>query len=199
MKLKYWLIVMSLLLLNGCAGIKEQMAEGNKLHQEYLVKLYKEYQGQLMASDKSHATLIGFPYQGFNNLKTSGFIPSKVGETNVKSLWKLTDEYPHPVNWANRPQYGWHTPDQSLLPLRIKPGIYDIEVWGGAYSPVPTLIPSVKIEVGKAYVIYPQKFEKFWKLSIREYKFDSKFKSNESEYYLVGKPVSEEVVYGNRK
>lgn len=201
MKSKFFLLMM-LVLCQGCVTIgvvgSSVVSDSEILHQEYLRKLYSGYQIQLTGESEVYATISGFPYQGFQSLKTGGFVPFRVDGIFIKNLMNLREMLTHPVDWINRPPYGYYTPNQSLLPLRIKPGVYDIEVWGGARSPTATRIPNVIVEAGKQYVIYPQRFQEAWRISIREYQSDFTFNPNEEGFYVLKKSVSPEVFYGNK-
>lgn len=180
-------------------NIQRGTSNDDLIHQKYLEKLYSVYVDQLSVNETPYATIIGYPYDGFDKLKTSAFVPAKIDGTTVKSLLTLKNEIEHPASWFNRPSYGWYSPDQTLLPLKIKPGTYDILVWGGAYKPTTTLIRNVTISTGKQYIIYPRESSQNRTLSINEFSINDKHKYFEKEYYIIGEAVSQDVKFGNQE
>jgi hypothetical protein len=184
--------------LLGCAPATDPSV-GNATyaaHETYLQKLRAEYVSQFVAAANPHATLIGYPYQGYDVFKPSAFVPSRIDKTSVQSLYELKGKFEHPLQPWSRPQYGYALADQTLLSLRIKAGQYDIETWGGGYTGKRTLFKDVQIKSGIAYMIYPKLIDGKRMLSINEFSVDSRFTPFEREYYIVGKAVSQAVEWG---
>lgn len=181
--------------LTGCTS-KQTRNENYAAHEAYLQKLYQEYVGQFLPANAPHATLIGFPYPGYDVFKPSAFVPSSMGGKKVQSVLTLKGKFDHPLQPWDRPQYGYYLGDQTLLPLRIEPGQYDIVTFGGGYSGKMTVIKDAIIQAGKTYAIYPQMKDGKRLLTINEYAIDKRFSPGERDYYVVGKAVSKAQEWG---
>lgn len=190
-------ILLSFFTLAGCTSLTKEGREKSRLsYEKWLGEIYAAYIDQFSITDTDYATLRGYPYPGYDTLKTGGYAPIKVNDKAVTTLFGFKDKHPYPANWMETPHYGYYFPDQSDLPLKIKSGAYGIEIWGGAYSPKRTTFKRVEISKGKNYIIYPTKKIDTTYLSINEYITDKRFTPSEKEYYIVGKAVSDLVPYG---
>lgn len=183
--------------LSGCVS-QAEYAKNQTLTKLHLVELSILYENQLVSDDIPHATIQGFPYYiqhgGYSKFRMSGFYVSKLNNTEVKSLYKLEDKGRLPTFYENGVYYGLNA---SLIPLKMMPGFYDIEVTGAIGAHDQTLIKNAFIEANKNYVIYTEIKNKKWMLSIREYTKDVSFPINEVNHYVIERMVSDEAVFGH--
>lgn len=145
-----------------------------------LSTIYAEYQNQLVKPDQPFATLSGFPYAQYMDLKWAAFIPDRIDSTitNINRDRQFLGSLP-----------GLYNPHVTFLKLKVPPGRHDVTVRGGKFTGAITLVKGVEFKVGKSYVISEASNEKEGRLVlISAYTADTRFSVEEKEHYILESP-----------
>jgi hypothetical protein len=147
-----------------------------------LSSMYVEYQNQLIQPGQPYATLSGFPYAQYMDLRWAAYVPDRIDSkvTNINRDRKFRGSLE-----------GLYNPQVTFLKLKIPPGRHDVVVRGGKFAGAITLVKGVEFVAGKAYVISETSSEKDGRLVlISSYRADSRFSVEEKEHYIIESPPS---------
>lgn len=161
-----------------------------KLAIDNLTNEQKKYQyaNQLLKQNQPYATIVGYPYADFSN----GFLLA-----DPLHVVSIDEQLIHAI--PQKDVY-YSAIQMSFTPLKIPAGTHQLVVAGAGFenSAKYTKFSDINFEVNKTYIIKPEVVNnRFAKLVIYEYEYDSRFPINDIDSIILKQPISTPMPIGN--